>query len=122
MFKFEHRRQPLLSRNAYLRRQAAAAGVALAVALISLAAGMIGYHVFEGLSWVDAFVNAAMLLGGMGPVTELHTTAGKIFAGGYAIYCGVVFLLVAAVLFAPIFHRILHRFHLEAADAEGNEQ
>jgi hypothetical protein len=118
MFKFEHRRQPLLSPRAYLRRQAAAAAVALAVALFSLAVGMLGYHGFEGLPWVDAFVNAAMLLGGMWPVNELHTTAGKLFAGLYAMYCGVVFLLMAGVLFAPLFHRILHRFHLETAETE----
>jgi hypothetical protein len=87
--------------------------MALFIILGSLVIGMVGYHLFEGLTWIDAFLNAAMLLGGMGPVTELHTTAGKLFAGFYALYSGLVFLLVAGVLFAPIIHRFLHRFHVE---------
>ncbi len=110
---FEHHRQPLLPRAAFLRRLLRYALAALLIILGSLAIGMVGYHQFEGLAWIDAFVNAAMLLGGMGPVAELHTTAGKLFAGLYALYSGLVFLLVAGVLLAPIIHRFLHRFHLE---------
>ena len=79
---------------------------------------MLGYHLIEGLSWVDAFLNSAMLLGGMGPVDQLHTTAGKIFAGIYALYSGIVFLVIAGVLFAPIFHRMLHHFHLDMESKE----
>lgn len=110
---FEHHRQPLLPRSAYLRRLARFSSIAFLIILGSIAIGMAGYHVFEGLSWIDAFVNAAMILGGMGPVNPLQTSAGKLFAGFYALYSGLVFLLVAGVLFAPIFHRFLHRFHLE---------
>ena len=112
---YEHHRQPLLSPTAFLRRLLGHAGVAAAVIFGSLAIGMLGYHFLEGLSWVDAFLNAAMLLGGMGPVSELHTVPGKVFAAVYALYAGIVFLVVAGVLFVPIFHRVLHRFHLASA-------
>ncbi|MGC1375007.1 MAG: hypothetical protein WA821_02220 [Anaerolineales bacterium] len=110
---FEHYRQPLLSHSAFLRRQVRHTAIAFGIVLGSLAIGILGYHVFEGLPWIDALVNAAMLLGGMGPVNELHTTAGKPFAAFYALYSGLIFLVVASVLFAPIIHRFLHRFHLE---------
>ena len=110
---FEHRRSPLLPRAEFLRRQTTYAAVSLAIVLGSLAAGMLGYRLLEGMPWIDAFVNAAMLLGGMGPVAELHTAGGKLFAGLYALYCGVVLLLSLAVLFAPVLHRLIHRFHLE---------
>jgi hypothetical protein len=110
---FEHYRQPLIPRSAFLRRQVLHAAIAFGIVLGSLVIGILGYHVFEGLPWIDALVNAAMLLGGMGPVNELHTTAGKLFAAFYALYSGVIFLLVAGVLFAPVIHRFLHRFHLE---------
>jgi hypothetical protein len=110
---YEQRHQPLLSRAAFLARLGRHGAVALGVIVGSLAIGMIGYHFLEGLSWVDSLLNAAMLLGGMGPVNTLHTTAGKLFAAGYALYSGIVFLVVAGVIFAPVFHRFLHRFHLE---------
>jgi len=75
---------------------------------------MIGYHVLEGYSWVDSFLNAALLMGGMGPVNALHTDGGKIFAGIYAMYIGLVELIAIAIFAAPIFHRFLHHFHLES--------
>jgi hypothetical protein len=79
----------------------------------ALGIGMAIYHFVEGLQWVDAFLNAAMLLGGMGPVNELHTTAGKWLAGGYALFAGIVFLILAGVMLAPVIHHVLHKFHLE---------
>ncbi len=118
---FEHRRQPLLPRAAFLRRVLGYSAVALLIILGSLAIGMVGYRFLEGLPWLDAFVNAAMLLGGMGPVTELHTPAGKLFAGCYALYSGLIFLVVAGLLFAPLFHRFLHRFHLEIDEGGSKE-
>jgi sterol desaturase/sphingolipid hydroxylase (fatty acid hydroxylase superfamily) len=114
----EHRQDELLSRRAFLRRQAVYTAVAFGIVLGSLLAGMVGYHGLEGMSWIDAFLNAAMLLGGMGQVGELHTAAGKIFAGAYALYCGVVLLVVLGVLFTPLIHRFLHRFHLELDDGD----
>ena len=74
---------------------------------------MVGYHDLERLSWLDSFLNAAMLLGGMGPLAALQTDAGKLFAGCYALYCGLVVIAVAGIVLAPVAHRILHRFHLE---------
>ena len=76
---------------------------------VSLLVGMAGYHLLEGLSWIDAFLNAAMLLGGMGPVNAPASYGGKLFAGLYALYCGLVVIVVAGVLLAPVAHRLLHR-------------
>ena len=118
---YEHRRQPLLPRALFLVRLARHAIFALGLVFGSLVIGMIGYHFLEGLSWIDALLNSSMLLGGMGPVNELHTTAGKLFASFYALFSGIVFLVVAGVLFAPLFHRFLHRFHLEIEDEEPPE-
>ena len=87
----------------------------LALTLFGLVIGVAGYAAFEGMSLVDAYVNAAMILSGMGPLTELKTTAGKIFAGTYAIFSGLVIVIAASFVLAPIFHRVLHRFHVESA-------
>ncbi|HTX91427.1 MAG TPA: hypothetical protein VMC09_09435 [Anaerolineales bacterium] len=111
---YEHRNQSLLPRPAFLWRLASHVGVAIGVILGSLALGILGYHFLEGLSWIDALVNASMLLGGMGPVDALHTAAGKVFASFYALYSGMVFLVAVGIIFAPIFHRILHHFHMDA--------
>ncbi len=120
---YERRNEPLLPRADFLRRLLGHGGVALGIILGSLGIGMAGYHAFEGLPWIDALVNAAMLLGGMGPVNGLHTTAGKIFASIYALYCGIVFLAVSGLIFAPIFHRFLHRFHLSTEpDGSPNQE
>ena len=110
---FEHRREPLLSRAAFIRRFMGHGAIALGLLAFSLLLGMAGYHGFEGLSWLDAFLNAAMLLGGMGPVHSPKTHAGKLFAGFYALYAGLVFLVVVALMLAPVVHRVLHRFHFE---------
>jgi hypothetical protein len=87
------------------------AAIATALVLGSIGIGMLGYMQFEGLAWRDAFLNAAMLLGGMGPVDPPHTDAGKVFAGLFALYAGLVFIVTAALLFSPLLHRVLHRFH-----------
>jgi hypothetical protein len=94
----------------HLGRQGAWAGLLI---IISLTGGTIGFHVFSRQLWVDAFLNASMLLGGMGPVGDLGSTAGKLFAAGYALYSGLMFLVVAGLLVTPVFHRVLHRFHME---------
>ncbi len=110
---FERRSEKLLSPRKFLRRVAMFALISIGLVIISLFIGVAGYSWFEGLSWVDAFLNAAMLMGGMGQVTPLQTNAGKIFAGIYALYCGMVLLIAVGILAAPIVHRFLHRFHLE---------
>lgn len=81
--------------------------------VVSLAGGTLGFHAFSRQLWLDAFVNASMLLGGMGPVGDLGPTAGKVFAAAYALYAGLMFLVVAGLLVTPVFHRVLHRFHVE---------
>jgi hypothetical protein len=83
------------------------------IILLSLGVGMIGYHHYEKMSIVDAYVNAAMILSGMGPVSTLQTDGGKIFAGTYALFSGIIFLVIIAIIFAPLVHRFLHNFHLE---------
>lgn len=116
---FEHRSEPLLPRAAFALRVAGHAGIALGIVLVGLLIRIIGYHETEGLHWIDATVNAAMILGGMGPVNQLHTTAGKMFASFYALFSGLAFIIIVGVVFAPIVHRFLHRFHLEPGP-EGN--
>jgi hypothetical protein len=114
---FEHHKQPLLSPREFLIRQLIYLLVAFFIIAVSLFLGMLGYHLLEKLSWIDSLVNAAMLLGGMGPVNELHTNGGKLFASFYALYSGIIFLVVVGVIFAPLYHRFLHRFHLEMEDS-----
>jgi hypothetical protein len=103
----------VLPRHRFARRLATHSAAALGLLAASLAIGMAGYVAFENLSWIDAFLNASMLLGGMGPVDPPKTSAGKLFAGLYALYSGLVFIVTAAVLFAPLLHRVLHRFHVD---------
>lgn len=110
---FEHKSEPLLSHRAFVGRVALSALAGASLVAVSLLAGMVGYHALEHLSWIDAFLNAAMLLGGMGPVATPQTEGGKLFAGLYALYCGLVVLIAAGMILAPVAHRILHRFHLE---------
>jgi hypothetical protein len=110
---FENRHEKLLPRRAFLRRLVKYSVASFGVILVSLLVGVVGYSVSEGMSFIDAFLNAAMLMGGMGQVTPLVTDSGKVFAGCYALYCGLVELIAVAVLAAPILHRFLHRFHLE---------
>jgi hypothetical protein len=110
---FEHRSQPLLQRPLFYRRLARSIALGLAIVLVSLLLGMLGYRWLVGLSWIDAFLNAAMILSGMGPVDRPATDAGKLFAGVYALYSGIAVLAVAGVLFAPIVHRLIHRMHAD---------
>lgn len=110
---FEYRTSPLLPWRIFLRRLVLSTVLGLSLVVLSLFVGMLGYHHYEKLSWVDAFVNAAMILSGMGPLSPLQTTQGKIFAGLYALYSGLVLIIVAGIIFAPVVHRFLHKFHLE---------
>ncbi|MGH8744040.1 MAG: hypothetical protein ACREUY_07160 [Burkholderiales bacterium] len=110
---FEYRTSPLLPWRIFLRRLVLSTVLGLSLVVLSLFVGMLGYHHYEKLSWVDAFVNAAMILSGMGPLSPLQTTQGKIFAGLYALYSGLVLIIIAGIIFAPVVHRFLHKFHLE---------
>ena len=115
---FERRRHPLLPPRRFVGRMLKAIGLWLALAIVGLAIGMAGYAKFEDMSLADAYVNAAMILSGMGPMGELKTTAGKIFAGSYAIFSGLIIVIATAFVLAPIFHRVLHRFHVETGEED----
>ena len=110
---FEHRKQPLLSKRAFYRRLALHTSFAVALVAISLLMGILGYHFFAELSWLDSLLNAAMILTGMGPVNALNQVSAKLFASFYALFSGVAFITTVGVLFAPVIHRFLHKFHLE---------
>ncbi len=109
----EHRSEPVIPLRPFLLRMAHSGAIAAALIGVSLLIGMLGYRRLEGLTWIDAFLNAAMLLGGMGPVDRPLTPGGKLFAGFYSLYCGLAVILVAGVILAPVAHRVLHRFHVE---------
>ena len=113
---FEHHKQPLASGQDFARRMLRFSLVTAGIILFSLGIGMLGYHYLESLSWIDSLLNASMILGGMGPVNALRTNAGKVFASFYALYSGIILLASVGVLAAPIFHRFMHRFHLELED------
>jgi len=103
----------LQPRQEFIRRLGWSIAAGSALIVFSLSIGMIGYHTLAGLSWVDAFLDASMILSGMGPLSQLHTTSAKIFAGCYALYSGLALLTTAGVVLAPVIHRALHKFHLE---------
>jgi hypothetical protein len=113
LFHFESRGQPLAPRGSFAMRLARNGLWSAGFIVIWLIVGMAGYKGFEGMSLIDAFVNAAMILSGMGPVTVLNTDGGKIFAGLYAIISGIVIFGIAGIALAPLYHRMLHRFHLQ---------
>ena len=117
MIHLEHRSESLLARPLFVRRMVRWGVMAGVVLIGSLALGVCGYHFIEGLPWIDALLNASMILGGMGPVDPIHTQAGKLFASFYALYSGLAIISVAGLLIAPAFHRMLHRFHLEGRTA-----
>ena len=110
---YEHRNRPLLSRLEFAHRVAHHLGLALLLLATGLGVGILGYHTLAGLSWVDSLLNASMILGGMGPVDPLCSSAAKIFASFYALFSGLAFIGVASLIIAPFAHRLLHRFHLD---------
>jgi hypothetical protein len=110
---YEHRREPVSPFPIFIRRVLRSLYTAMAVMAAALATGVLGYRLLEDLPWIDALLNASMILGGMGPVAALHTTAGKLFASAYALFSGIVFIATTGILLAPFMHRFLHRFHLE---------
>ncbi len=119
---FEHKQEKLLPRRKFARRMLISAGFAAAILAAALAAGTLGYHAFAGFTWIDAFLNASMILTGMGPVGELKTNSAKIFASFYALVSGVVFLSIIAVTMGPLVHRLLHRFHIDEGDLKTSDR
>ena len=111
--RYEHKTEPLLPARRFAARVFGHVGIGLAVIAGSLGLGILGYHHFERLPWLDALLNASMILGGMGPVDPVRTAGGKAFASFYALFSGVIFLVVVGIMLAPAAHRLLHRLHLE---------
>jgi hypothetical protein len=118
---FEHRHQKPIPFGAFLIRQGQYLFSAFLLLAFGLGIGVLGYHEFEAMSWLDSFLNAAMILGGMGPVDVLHTQAGKLFAGTYALFSGLMFLVAAGLFFSPLVHRLLHKFHFDAEDVKNDK-
>ncbi len=118
--RFEHYRQAVVPRGKFLRRLGGNLLVGLVAIAISLVIGVVGYRLTEPTitTWLDAYLEASMILAGMGPVNRLTTDAAKFFAGTYALYSGVLLLGVAGLILAPVFHRVLHTFHVESDDEE----
>jgi hypothetical protein len=108
-----HRKKGLLPTHIFIWHLLRNAMFGLFLVTVALFLGMVGYHTFEPMTWVDAFCNAAMILSGMGPVSTLHTDAGKIFAGFYALFSGLIFIAIAGVMFLPLFQRFFHKLHLD---------
>ena len=115
---YERYDQPIIPVREFLRRVAKSVMVAVALVFVPLLVGVLGYMVLAGLSPVDAFLNASMILGGMGPVDILNNDAAKLFAGFYALFSGIFFLVIAGVVLAPFLHRVLHRLHLAEGDTK----
>lgn len=120
--RFERRNEPVASMTQFGRRVAANFAAALVLIFVSLIIGMFGYVFLEGMGVVDAYLNASMILGGMGPVGTLNTTAGKVFAGTYALYCGVVLIFSTGIILAPVIHRLLHEFHVDSEEETDIQQ
>lgn len=113
---FERKHQKIAPVPVFARRLAACIGIAVSLVLDALFIGIAGYHWLAGLSWVDSLLNASMILGGMGPVSTLTNTGAKIFASLYALFSGLVFIAVIGIIFSPLMHRMLHKFHIDDKD------
>jgi hypothetical protein len=118
---FEHRKEPLAPPSEFAKRMLRFGALAAGILSFSLGIGVLGYHFFENLPWLDSLLNASMLLGGMGPIAPLQTVGGKWFASFYALFSGLIILVAAGVIVTPILHRILHHFHLEIEDSDGEK-
>ncbi len=114
---YEHKTQPVLSRRQFALRLLTHGAAAFSLLLLSLGAGLLGYHYLAGLDWIDSFLNASMILAGMGPVDPLNSDSAKIFASVYAIFSGTIFLVGAGIIMTPVAHRIIHILQLEEEGA-----
>jgi hypothetical protein len=116
--RFERRYEPLATRALFARRLAVNVVTAAFLILISLIAGMAGYHYLDHVPWIDAFDQTAMIVGGMGPYSEPKTFDGKLFAGVFALYSGVLLIGLTVFILTPLFHRVMHSFHLPGGEDE----
>jgi fumarate reductase subunit D len=113
---FEHKSEPVVARPVFLKRMLGCFGLALGVITLALGAGVAGYRWMAKLTWIDALLNASMILGGMGPVDRMDDSPAKLFAAAYAIFSGLVFISVMGIVLAPAVHRVLHKFHVDERD------
>ena len=113
---FERKHEKLAPAHVFLWRLAACTAIASLLAAFALLTGVVGYHWLAGLGWVDSLLNASMILGGMGPVDTLTNTRAKVFASGYALFSGLVFIAVMGIILTPVAHRMLHKFHIDDGD------
>jgi hypothetical protein len=118
LLRFESRQQPLLPPRDFAKRVAANFAIASVLIAVSLLVGMVGYAKFEGMTWIDAFANAAMILSGMGPLAPLQSVGGKLFAGCYALYSGLMLIVATGIILAPVVHRFLHQFHVDSSEKD----
>jgi hypothetical protein len=116
---YETKDEPLLPRPQFLARLVGSFGLTIPIVASSLLIGGVGYHYLGRLPWIDAFLNASMILTGMGPVDRMCSTPSKLFAMTYALFSGIAFLTMMAILLAPVLHRMLHKFHLAESDDGG---
>jgi len=115
---FERRYEKLAPISVFVRRMAASVAMAGILIAVALSMGVIGYHWIAGFDWVDSLLEASMILGGMGPVNALATTGAKMFASGYALFSGLVFIAIMGIVLAPVTHRMLHKFHIDEDDLQ----
>jgi TRAP-type C4-dicarboxylate transport system permease small subunit len=115
---FERRNEQLAPVSVFVRRMAASVVLAGILIIVVLCIGISGYHWIAGLDWVDSLLEASMMLGGMGPANPLKTPGAKIFASGYALFCGLIFIAVMGIVLAPVTHRMLHKFHIDEEDQQ----
>ena len=117
-WSYEHRSDELAPRMTYVKRLLGSLVIALCVIVVSLSIGISGYHFIAGFNWIDSLLEASMILGGMGPVNELHADSAKIFASVYAMFSGLVVIALMGIMLSPVAHRVMHRFHVDDKDVE----
>ncbi|HEY8034950.1 MAG TPA: hypothetical protein VIF37_05125 [Methylobacter sp.] len=113
---FERKHEKLAPMSTFIRRMALSVVMAGALITVALTIGILGYHWIAGFDWVDSLLEASMILGGMGPINPLHTDGAKVFASGYALFSGLVFIAIMGIVLAPVTHRMLHKFHMDEED------
>ena len=121
MTMFERKHEKLAPVSVFVKRMAISLGIALLLIAASLLIGVVGYHWLAGFEWIDSLLEASMILGGMGPINDLHTTSAKVFASLYALFSGLVFIGIMGVVLAPLAHRMLHKFHVDEKDLKSKK-
>ena len=117
-WSYEHRADELAPRSIFIKRIVGSLGIALCVIAVALTIGIAGYHFIAGFNWIDSLLEASMILGGMGPVNEMHGDGPKIFASIYALFSGLIVIALMGIMLAPVVHRVMHKFHVDEEDVK----